>query len=507
MDRIGNIAAAVLGIILFFFAIYLIVDLYNDFNNPPFAVFLGNIIELFFRDTERGVEVVAEVGDTHGKIEVLEEGSKNFVQDVGLGADKVVKNVGLGAETVIDDVAIGTRKVVDNIAKGASTVVDDVTLGADKLIEATAETIGDSVLDISKGIEVVGDALSGTRENLRKDKKKNKKKKEASKQRKPRRERKPIETSEIDDEPYYTSTHDDHSYKSSTKRRDKHYVDIYSTDQVPRPRVNRSRFDASVESNFAKRHKIAQETAIEPPPEYYSNGSSDDRVYGQCGKPPVGGSQPGPPVKRGPKEVFNIDKNVFSYDQADRVCKAFGAELATYGQVKKAYKNGANWCNYGWSQDQMALYPIQNSFYEKLQEGPPKDRDNCGVPGVNGGYFDDPSLKFGVNCYGYKPNPNPDTIVYADQPEYDTIANDAYTTDQLRQMNIDITPFSDNKWSCFSTRPSVVRDSPSSVESVFKDQYNNPYATGTDRAHASGSSSSQSEESSKKCTFKDEVIG
>jgi hypothetical protein len=27
----------------------------------------------------------------------------------------------------------------------------------------------------------------------------------------------------------------------------------------------------------------------------------------------------------------------------------------------------------------------------------------CGVPGINGGYFDNPEMRFGVTCYGKKP--------------------------------------------------------------------------------------------------------
>jgi hypothetical protein len=34
----------------------------------------------------------------------------------------------------------------------------------------------------------------------------------------------------------------------------------------------------------------------------------------------------------------------------------------------------------------------------------------CGRPGVNGGYIEDPSLQFGVNCYGIKPTPSPDEL-------------------------------------------------------------------------------------------------
>ena len=31
------------------------------------------------------------------------------------------------------------------------------------------------------------------------------------------------------------------------------------------------------------------------------------------------------------------------------------------------------------------------------------DKNDCGKVGVNGGYFQNPNLRFGVNCYGTKP--------------------------------------------------------------------------------------------------------
>jgi hypothetical protein len=51
----------------------------------------------------------------------------------------------------------------------------------------------------------------------------------------------------------------------------------------------------------------------------------------------------------------------------------------------------------------MAVFPIQKATYEKLQKGPAEFRSACGLPGVNGGYFDNPELRFGVTCYGVKP--------------------------------------------------------------------------------------------------------
>ncbi len=68
-------------------------------------------------------------------------------------------------------------------------------------------------------------------------------------------------------------------------------------------------------------------------------------------------------------------------------------------------KNGADWCNYGWSEGQLALYPTQEDSFAKLELNP-ETRGQCGLPGVNGGYFENKNLKFGANCYGEKPEPS-----------------------------------------------------------------------------------------------------
>jgi len=104
------------------------------------------------------------------------------------------------------------------------------------------------------------------------------------------------------------------------------------------------------------------------------------------------------------KDVFTVSKNDYTYYDAAPLCKALGAELATYDQVKQAWQKGADWCNYGWVKGQMAVYPTQKSSYEELQEGPEDQKGACGMPGVNGGYFDNPELKFGVTCVGKKPS-------------------------------------------------------------------------------------------------------
>jgi len=107
----------------------------------------------------------------------------------------------------------------------------------------------------------------------------------------------------------------------------------------------------------------------------------------------------------GVDQVFNIPGNTYSYGDAKALCSAYGARLATYNEVESAYNNGGEWCNYGWSDGQMALFPTQNSTFKNLQKIKGHKHD-CGRPGVNGGYIANPAVKFGVNCYGHKPKIN-----------------------------------------------------------------------------------------------------
>ena len=102
------------------------------------------------------------------------------------------------------------------------------------------------------------------------------------------------------------------------------------------------------------------------------------------------------------KQVFNIPDNTYDYANAKALCSAYGAELATLDQVQHAYEKGAEWCNYGWSDGQMALFPTQRKSFEKLQKIPGHEHD-CGRPGVNGGFIANPNSLFGVNCFGNKP--------------------------------------------------------------------------------------------------------
>jgi hypothetical protein len=129
--------------------------------------------------------------------------------------------------------------------------------------------------------------------------------------------------------------------------------------------------------------------------------------YNKVTPPPKPAPEPAP-VKStaGPKvgsEVFHIDDSLFTYADAPAVCAAYDAELATLEQIIDAYNHGAEWCGYGWSAGGFALYPTQRGTWQALQAEPDTvKRTACGRPGVNGGYFD-PSTKFGVNCFGFKP--------------------------------------------------------------------------------------------------------
>ncbi len=104
-------------------------------------------------------------------------------------------------------------------------------------------------------------------------------------------------------------------------------------------------------------------------------------------------------------EVFHVSNNLYSYDDAQAICTSYGARIATYDELENAYKSGAEWCGYGWSDGQMALFPTQKSTWDKLQKTD-NHKNNCGRPGINGGYIHNPYVKFGANCYGKKPVAN-----------------------------------------------------------------------------------------------------
>lgn len=151
-------------------------------------------------------------------------------------------------------------------------------------------------------------------------------------------------------------------------------------------------------------------------------------------------------------EVFYIQQNQFTYDEAPAVCAAYDSELATLEQIIEAYNHGAEWCGYGWSAGGMALYPTQKATWEQLQrEVDTGKRTRCGRPGVNGGYMD-PMLKLGVNCFGIKPKGDfkpPAPVPGTDLEKFNEMVG------RFREMlnTMKLSPFSRREWSGYESTP------------------------------------------------------
>ena len=115
-------------------------------------------------------------------------------------------------------------------------------------------------------------------------------------------------------------------------------------------------------------------------------------------------------------QVFHIPDNIYTYSDAKAICKAYDARLATYKEVEDAYKKGAEWCGFGWSADQMALYPTQSDTWKKMQKIKGHEHD-CGRPGINGGFIAYNKAPFGANCFGHKPKITPEERVIMDNDQ------------------------------------------------------------------------------------------
>ena len=153
-------------------------------------------------------------------------------------------------------------------------------------------------------------------------------------------------------------------------------------------------------------------------------------------------------------EVYQIGNNEYTYEEAKALCASKDADLASYSQIEDAYKNGAEWCSYGWSKDQLALFPTQKSTYDRLKQGCGKDRFACGRPGINGGYIANPNVRFSANCYGVKPNPTKQDLKYMNAkiitPEQARISKleKIYEKESIR-----IKPFKTGTWSEMEEAP------------------------------------------------------
>jgi hypothetical protein len=181
----------------------------------------------------------------------------------------------------------------------------------------------------------------------------------------------------------------------------------------------------------------------------FSNKPKIDIVVDQSAYQP----SPVPEIKF-KKQVFNIPGNYYSYNNAKALCQAYGSDLATYKQIEDSYENGGEWCNYGWSDGQMALFPTQQKTFDNLQNIPGHEHD-CGRPGVNGGYMANPKIKFGVNCYGNKPKITSDEEeLMKNTSPYPVTVEDVAFQKQVdfwknHVSNILVSPFNYDTWGSF----------------------------------------------------------
>ena len=150
------------------------------------------------------------------------------------------------------------------------------------------------------------------------------------------------------------------------------------------------------------------------------------------------------------EEVFHISNQDYSYEQSKCKCASYGARLATKNELTDAYNKGANWCSYGWVEGQNAFYPVQKCDWDKLQTAnerlPDDQKKYCGLPGINGGFFPNPEIKFGATCFGVKPKGE---LVKAKDPTCD--ASNFCSLDQNFQASNklntdDIAGFNSLKW-------------------------------------------------------------
>ena len=135
-------------------------------------------------------------------------------------------------------------------------------------------------------------------------------------------------------------------------------------------------------------------------------------------------------------QTFHVNGQ-FDYSTAKAVCKSYNGKLATLDDVKGAYDNGGEWCDYGWSDNKMVLYPTQKTSWQTYQQT--DNKEQCGIPGINGGYNNRMHQKLGVNCFGTKPDGKvPDPV--SPQKVDDKVS-------YWQNQNLNVSPFNYTTWS------------------------------------------------------------
>jgi len=136
------------------------------------------------------------------------------------------------------------------------------------------------------------------------------------------------------------------------------------------------------------------------------------------------------------REVFHIADQLYTYPQAKCKCSAYNASLASKNQLIDAYNKGAEWNSYGWIEGQQAYYPVQKNC---------KDQKNKEPHGLVGGYFSNPNIRFGVNCYGIKTKGTMMKEKECPKPSFCEIQTDEKVTHVSEEDNI--SSFNKTQWS------------------------------------------------------------
>lgn len=145
-------------------------------------------------------------------------------------------------------------------------------------------------------------------------------------------------------------------------------------------------------------------------------------------------------VNPGGSQVFHVPGQ-YDYQNAKALCKAYGGSIATFDQMKEAHRRGAEWCDYGWSDDKMSLYPTQYKTWQAYKE---KGDTPCGRPGINGGYNNNLLQKLGANCFASKPAQTGE-IAPPSIPQSEVDQRVQYWAGQL--PTIEVSPFNYTTWS------------------------------------------------------------
>ena len=181
------------------------------------------------------------------------------------------------------------------------------------------------------------------------------------------------------------------------------------------------------------------------------------------------------------EEVFLVKSNIFNKNESNKVCKAlFNSRAATREELNADYNNGANWCNYGWTMDGSAYYPLQNN----------SDTPVCvGSKGLNGGALDG-APKLGITCYGTKPTEKEYTSLDKIYRDSSIAEADMAMLEKYREMmtagKIKVAPFNDKVWSRYSFKDDTLNIGDKTILTQKKDTSKDPNSIKTEKVQVQG---------------------